>query len=357
MRAPKMSRILVAATLAALLATNPFDSQAADPGTTWPRRTPTEVGLNVAKLNELRAATGWTSGNATLRGFVVKNGFQVYSWGNVAQRGDWASAVKPLMSTMLFYAVDELKTSGVNARIFQYGWPLIGPDQQITWLQLGAMTSGYGFPDEGPGARWAYNDWATALYCRTLFTQSGDSISVFGQTMAQAVAQRLSPLQFQDGGVIGAGRNGCQLFTSIRDAARIGQFWMNRGAWRGVQRLPTSYFDNFGKSQVDANLPKTAGSPTDDYLHVAGTTGGGPNQTQFDGRGRYGFNWWFNEPLHAWASAPTDTFAAMGHHNAESIFIIPSRQIVFTCKCKNSAPENIVADGNRYLRLLIEAHQ
>jgi hypothetical protein len=320
---------------------------AVDPGTTWATRTPAQVGLDVNKLNELRAATGWTSGSTTFRGFVVKNGFQVYSWGNVAQRGDWAAAVKPLMSTMLFYAVREGKTSGVNARIFQYGWPLTLPDQSITFHHLANMVSGYALP-ENPGARWGYNDYAIALYCKTLFPK------VFKQTMAQVVAPRLAALQFQDGGVIGSGRNGCQLFTSVRDAARIGWFWMNKGRWRGSQLLPTSYFDNFRKNQVSPTLPRTAGGPIDDYLGV-GSTGGGTNQN-FTGQGRYGYNWWFNTPKTAWPSAPADTFAAIGHQNAEPIFVIPSLQVVFTCKCRNSSTAALLSDADRYLRLIVQAH-
>lgn len=334
------------------------NSHAADPGATWPTRTPAQAGLNVAKLNELRAATGWTSGSTTFRGFVVKNGFQVYSWGNVAQKGDWASAIKPVITTAKAIAIKEGRITGMNDRVGRFGWAVTQPDASITFAHLGNMVSGYGLP-ENPGAAWAYNDWGVALDCRTLFTQPGDAVSAFGQTMTQVIHSRLASLQFQDGGVVGAGRNGCQLFASIRDAARLGQFWMNRGRWRGVQIIPAAFFTSFWRNLVSATLPRTAGSPTNDYLMVAGSTGGGPNQTQFDGRGRYGSYVWFNSPKRAWTSAPTDAFAAIGHHNAEPIFVIPSLQIVFTCKCRNSAANGpaIVADGNQYLRLLVEAHQ
>ena len=156
---------------------------------------------------------------------------------------------------MLFFAIKELKTSGVNARISQYGWPMTVPDQSITWHHLANMVSGYALP-ENPGARWGYNDYAISLYCKTLFPK------VFEQTMASVAASRLGTLQFQDGAVIGSGRGGCQLFTSVRDAARIGWFWLNKGRWRGVQLLPASYFDNYRKNQVSATLPRTAGGPS-----------------------------------------------------------------------------------------------
>ena len=189
---------------AAVLVLTSSATLAVDPGAAWLTRTPAQAGLNVTKLNELRAATGWTSGS-TLRGAIIKDGYLVYSWGNIALRGDWASSMKPVMSTMLFYAINEGRTTGVNDRVYRFGWPTTVADQSITWMHLGSMTSGYALADN-PGARWAYNDYAISLYCRTLFTQAGDSVSVFGQTMAQVVANRFARLQFQDGGIIGSGR-------------------------------------------------------------------------------------------------------------------------------------------------------
>jgi hypothetical protein len=335
------------ATAAFVLVITSSGAHAVDPGTSWATRTPAQVGLITTKLDALRDATGWTPGS-TFRGVVIKNGYLVYSWGDPKLKGDWASAVKPVMSTMLFFAIKELKTSGVNARIYQYGWPMTIPDQSVTWHHLANMVSGYALP-ENPGARWGYNDYAISLYCKTLFPK------VFEQTLVDVASARLGPLQFQDGAIIGSGRGGCQLFTSVRDAARIGWFWLNKGRWQGVQRLPASYFDNYRKNQVSATLPRTAGGPIDDYLGV-GTSGGDTNQ-DFPGQGRYGYNWWFNQPKVSWPSAPADTFAAIGHRNAESIFVIPSRQLVFTCKCKNSATATAqFSDADKYLRLLVEAH-
>jgi hypothetical protein len=348
-------RVSPAATLLFALFFCIVPALAADPGTFWPTCTPASLGLIDAKLDELRAATGWTATSTTYRGFVAKSGCKVKSWGSEKQKADWASAVKPLMSTMLFWAIKEGRTSGVNAKIAPYGWDMTAPDQSMTWRHLANMISGYALPDN-PGAAWAYNDYGIALYCKTLFPQ------VYEQTMATVVADRLAALQFEDGGVIGSGRNGCQLYTSVRDAARIGQFWMNKGRWQGVQLLPASYFDNFRKNQVAATLPRSAycrpdstDCPLDDYLGVS-STGGSPNQ-DFTLQGAYGYNWWFNTPRHLFSAGPSDTFMAVGHNGAEPIIVIPSLQIVFACKCKN-APSfaEALANINTYLRLIVEAH-
>jgi CubicO group peptidase (beta-lactamase class C family) len=350
------TKLFVAACAAALFATNP--SNAADPGTSWPVRTPAQSGMTAAECTSLAKATGWVSNTATpsFAGFVVEEGFQICMWGNPTKRFDWASAVKPVMSTMLFYAIDEGRTSGVNARIAQYGWALTDPDQSITFHHLANQTSGYALP-ENPGARWGYNDYAIALYCKTLAispsTVPGAKAphTVFPTTMLQTVASRFAVLQFQDGGIMGNGRSGCQLFASPRDFARVGQFWMNKGVWRGTQRLPRPYFDSFQKNQVDPALPRTAGGAPSDYLGV-GSTGGNANQNIL-GQGSYGYNWTFNRPTVRWPSAPADTFQARGHHNGEAMFVIPSLQLIMAWKGKVSADAAVYSDANRYLSLLI----
>jgi CubicO group peptidase (beta-lactamase class C family) len=311
------------------------------PTSQWQTRTPAQVGLTTSKLDEFRRATG----NKT--GVVIKDGYLVYNWGSIGAKIDWASAGKPLISTMLFYAIKEFKLSGVNARIADLGWDLIEKDQTMTFRDLANMTSGYALP-ERPGAAWGYNDYAITLYNKSLFER------VFKQKPDEVVraASRLGVLQFQDGTLYGTARGGYGLVTSPRDFARIGWFWLNKGNWRGTQRLPASYFDSYMKPQVPANLPRTAGG-TNDYLHI-GTTGGTTNQN-FPGQGTYGYNWWFNSNRMIWPDAPADTIQARGHNNSESMFIIPSRGMVVAFKGNNSTSANAFADANRYLKILMQA--
>ena len=75
----------------------------------WATRTPAQVELNMAKLDELRAATGWTSSTTAYRGVIIKNGY-------LATAGAASAAVRlgvggeAGMSTMLLYAINEGKT-------------------------------------------------------------------------------------------------------------------------------------------------------------------------------------------------------------------------------------------------------
>jgi hypothetical protein len=92
---------------------------------------------------------------------------------------------------------------------------------------------------------------------------------------------------------------------------------------------------------------------TNDYLHI-GTFGGGTNQA-LPGQGRYGYHLWFNPDRVTWPDAPSDTFQARGHNNAESMFVIPSRNLVVAFRGKDSTSAKAFADANGYLKILMQA--
>jgi len=134
------------------------------PGETWPTRTPEQVGLSLAKLDELR---DWVGG----RGCVVRHGYMVYAWGDQARSGDVASAMKPVVSTLLFLAIQEGKLKSADDPVSDFEPRLKeinhGKDAAITWRHLASQTSGYGLT-ELPGQAYSYNDYALALYYDTL---------------------------------------------------------------------------------------------------------------------------------------------------------------------------------------------
>jgi hypothetical protein len=329
--------------LAVALILHPANAQTVlvDPAKEWATRNPEQVGLVKSKLDAFREATG------NMTGVIIKDGYLVYSWGNISAKFDWASAGKPVASTMLFYAIKENKLTGPNDLIVDAGWELKDKDQSMTYHDLANMVSGYALPEE-PGAAWGYNDYAIMLYHKTLFER------VFKEApdkVARA-SSRLGVLQFQDGSLYGTARGGYAVQTSPRDFARIGWFWLRKGKWRGTQRLPERYFDTYMNPQVPPGLPRTAGG-IDDYLGI-GTYGGGTNQASPD-QGRYGYNWWFNPNQTTWPDAPADTIQARGHRNRESMFVIPSRNLVVAFKGNNSKAGKTFSDANGYLKILMEA--
>jgi len=344
------ARLLNAAWGVLLLAMALSAAQADEPrfpGKDWESGPPAALGMSAEKLDQLAEYLGG-------RGCVVKDGFVVKTWGDQAQRSDWLSSVKPVLSTLLFFAVEEGLVRSVDQPIADLGWDLKPKDRTMTFRHLGAMTSGYARP-EAPGAAWAYNDFAIQLYQKTLFDK------VF-KADARAVAEdsgRLGALGPQDGLEFGSRR---RLSASVRDFARIAWFWLNRGRWGERQVLPRRYFDEYMRPQTPKNLPATQKAATDDYLGIGSYGGGSDHFTQF-GAGIYGFNWWFNDTgrLHpdarTWPDAPPDTFMSIGAGGNNSV-IIPSLGLVLASARGNWGDldaGNPDSRFNRCIRLLVEA--
>jgi CubicO group peptidase (beta-lactamase class C family) len=293
------------------------------PGETWQTRKATAAGLDTAKLDKFAKAVGGD-------GVVIRNGYLVKSWGRPERRADWASSCKPVISTLLLFAVQEGKLKSVDDPVrpwVQKKWSskdLIEKDRTMTFRHLADMTSGYS-RGELPGTHWAYNDYAIKLYAN-LMTE------VLGTSLNDAALSRFKPLGFQDGDLFGS-RGGAGVNTSPRDFARVGWFWLNKGHWADKQILPRKFFTNYCKPDVPRNLPRTKQSGKD-YLGI-GTHGGGTDQN-FPGQGVYGFNWWFNSEMSGGEkflpSLPDDTFCTIGHVGKEVMVIIPSWQMVVAAR-------------------------
>jgi len=222
--------------------------------------------------------------------------------------GGLAFLAKPVLSTLLFFAIQEGKLSGVDTPIESFGWKLSAKDRGITFRQLANMVSGYARP-ETPGAAWAYNDYAIQLYQLTLF----DKVFREEPEAAAMHPRRLGALGLEDGLAFSANR---RLSASVRDFARIAWFWLNRGNW-GASNCSTGVSSTSMPPAGSLQTPQTAQAKTDDYLEI-GTFGGGSDHFTEYGAGIYGFNWWFNSTgrLHpdrrTWPAAPADAFMSIG---------------------------------------------
>jgi hypothetical protein len=190
------------------------NSKAADgvPGKIWLSKQPSDVGLDTNKLGDFADAIGGD-------GVIVCDAFIVKIWGRPERRADWASSAKPVISTLLLFAVQEGKLKSVDDPVrpwVQKRWPgkdLIDKDRSMTFRHLADMTSGYSRAEE-PGTHWAYNDLAINLYRHLM-------VEVLGEPLNDAAKKRLAPLQFQDGDLFGS-RGGAGLNTGPRDFACVG---------------------------------------------------------------------------------------------------------------------------------------
>lgn len=316
----------------------------------WAQKSGAELGLDEKLLDEVAAALG-------SRGCIVKDGYVVKSWGSQSEKGDWASSAKPVLSTLLMFAMKEGKIKSFDQPIVEFGWPLSEKDKGITFRHLASMTSGYARP-EGPGQAWAYNDYAIQLYQQTLFDKvfQGDPKQVFHDP------SRFGVLQLQDG--FDFRPTNRRMRASVRDFARVAWFWMNRGQWDGREILPRAYFDENMRPQVPANILLSVKAATDDYLKI-GTYGGESNHFSIAGPGIYGFNWWFNAegPTHpeqiTWPDAPPDTVMSLGVRGNCSAMIPSLNLLVVAANADwgNNEPGIVDSKANQRLKLITAAGQ
>jgi hypothetical protein len=318
------------------------------PGATWETRTPAEAGLDAATLDRLAARIGGV-------GSIVRHGYMVKTWGDQTAKADWASTSKPVMNTLLFFAVHENRISALEDPIEKWvlagtGATLRAEDKSMTFSHLMNMTSGYATV-EPPGAAWAYNDFAVNLKNRL-------TGAIFGEPLDAPLRARLGPLQLEDGALMTT-RGGYGVSTTTRDFARVAWFWLNRGNWRGEQILPEELFDRYMKTQVPGTMPRTTGLDVD-YLNV-GTAGGGMDQSEF-GPGQFGMSWWFNDTvgttgLRPFPDSPLDMIQAHGHWGREMIVMIPSLNLVVATRGTwgSFVPGDASSGVNERLRLLTSA--
>jgi CubicO group peptidase (beta-lactamase class C family) len=326
------------------------------PAAAWETRTPEQVGLSQAKLDALRDLVGG-------RGCVVRHGYMVYSWGDQAKSGDVASAVKPVISTLLLLAVQEGKLKSVDDRVADFEPQLkdlnAGKDAAITWRHLASQTSGYGLT-EAPGKAYAYNDYALALYHDVLTRKvfNGDGTHILKTRLADT-------LQFQDSytfEAFGPNDRPGRLAVSCRDFARFGLLYLRGGKWKDQQVIREDLVKLATSSPLAADTPLTEAKDAD-MLPKQRSLGGGKNITRV-GPGYYSFNWWLNgtnkDGKRLYADAPPDTYVASGHGGQRALWIIPSLDLIVCwndakIKDHDASPGNPDSQCNQAARLMKEA--
>lgn len=351
-----LSLLIGAALVTGPEASAPAEEHAVYPHPQWETRTPEQMGLDGRKLDQLRDLAGG-------RGCVVRGGYLVYTWGDPARSGDIASAVKPVISTLLLLGIQEglLRSvddpvAGVEPRLKELNG---GKDAAITWRHLAFQTSGYGLV-EPPGAAYSYNDYALALYYDTLMGQ------VFRDEGDHVLKTRLAePLHFQDPCTFQAfgpkDRPG-RLALSPRDLARFGLLYLRGGRWEGKQLLRAELLRMAISSPLAPDTPRASGREAA-MLPGQRSLGGGKSITPV-GPGYYSFNWWLNgldrQGRRLWVHAPPDAYAASGHGGKRMLWVLPNLDLVVswndtTLDDHDACPGNSDAKVNRAIRLVVES--
>jgi CubicO group peptidase (beta-lactamase class C family) len=323
------------------------------PGKMWTLNTPAQAGLDAAKLGAFRDFVGG-------RGCVVRGGNQVFSWGDVAKRGDIASAVKPWFVHLLLLlfeggiikSLDE-PVARWEPRLDKLNAGLGFKDRKITWRHLANQTSCYGVAEE-PGAAFDYSDYNMALFFDTLLKTYKTDYAHVDRDVLQT--QLTGLIECEDNPsflAFGEKDRPGRLAVSVRDACRFGLLYLHKGNWNGKQLLSPKLTEMAIASPLSNAIPRTAGKKST-MIDGQRSIGGGNNQT--DHLGSYSFAWWTNgidrEGKRHWSAAPLDTVAALGHGGKRAIVLMPGRDIVVSwneAKIKGREMEN------QALRLLIES--
>lgn len=298
-------------------------SQSIIPGDAWAACRPADAALDDRQLHALAELVQG-------RGCVARGGQMVFTWGDPSASSDLASAAKPVLSTLMLIAVQEgLLTSpddrlaAVDPRLAELNG---GKDAGITWRHLASQTSGYGL-SEPPGAAYAYNDFALALYYQTLMER------VYQADGTQVLASRLAgPLGFQDPYTYDTFPNDRpgRLSLSVRDFARFGLLYLREGRWNGTQVVRPDLLRMAVSSPIPANMPHTSRIYAD--MLPGQRSMGGTRHITTEGPGFYSFNWWLNWSRDlgraAYPALPPDTFLASGHGSQKALWVVPAWDLV-----------------------------
>ena len=273
-------------------------------------------------------------------GMILKNGYQIASWGSVERVDMTFSVTKSYLSTVAGLAVDRNLISP-KEKVSKIIWDTTfdgNHNSQITWEHLlnqssdwsGTLWGGHDWADRPPskgsiddwknrafsipGTQFEYNDVRVNLLAYSL-------LNVWRKPLPQVLKEYImDPIGASsswrwygynnswielDGqrtqSVSGGGHSGGGLFINTLDHARFGLLFLNDGAWNGNQL-------------ISKNWIKEATTPS-------------PAQIS------YGYMWWLNKKGtdRFWQGVPQNVFYASGF-GGNYIVIIPDEDIVIVTR-------------------------
>jgi len=294
---------------------------APDPPFEWPVEAPAAHGMDAALLASLPDALAQTKITSAL---VVRDGAIVSEW--YADGFDETtvfpmhSCSKTFTGTIVGAALDDGLIGSLDDPISDYLPQAAGTDKaDITIRQLLCQTSGIRWyewngreesfwglynaenwvdyvlsqpMDYAPGTTFTYTTGGSHLLAAIVQAAAGKSSAEYGWERLFA-AMDLDSIEWNaDPQGVTDGGNGVRLTS--RDAAKLGQLYLNGGVWEGKRLLSEDWIEQ-------ATQQQSAGS--------AGRSG------------RYGYQWW----LQTFSGYPT--YYAMGF-GGQFVFVVPSLDLV-----------------------------
>ena len=283
---------------------------------------------------------GPTKKRGSPAGMIIKNGYQIASWGSVERVDMTFSVTKSYLSTVAGLAVDRNLISP-KEKVSKIIWDTTfdgNHNSQITWEHLlnqssdwsGTLWGGHDWADRPPskgsiddwknrafsipGTQFEYNDVRVNLLAYSL-------LNVWRKPLPQVLKEYImDPIGASsswrwygynnswielDGqraqSVSGGGHSGGGLFINTLDHARFGLLFLNDGAWKGNRLISKNWIK-------DATTPSPANIS-------------------------YGYMWWLNKKgtNRFWEGVPQNVFYASGF-GGNYIVIIPDEDIVIVTR-------------------------
>ncbi|RPI53040.1 MAG: class C beta-lactamase-related serine hydrolase [Acidobacteria bacterium] len=339
------------------------------PAGEWARKTPAELGMDAARLNEavefMRAnetqsprrdfsdqeivngklLASMPTERAGSNGLVIRRGYIVAEWGETARPDPTYSVAKSMLATVAGIALDRGLIPSVDdpvAKVVKDGGYDTPQNSRVTWrhhLQQESEWEGelwgknanfigreaFGRAErkpraiQAPGAFYEYNDVRMNRFALSLLRVFRKQIpDVFRDEVMNPIGASstwkwvpyTNAYVDIDGkrmaSVAGGTRWGGGMWINSYDMARFGLLWLRNGKWGDRQIVSPGYV-------------KMATTPS---RH-------GPD---------YGFLWWLNTKQGLWPGSPTDAYRAVGQ-GGNIIFISPSHDLVVVWRWSAQAGE------------------
>jgi CubicO group peptidase (beta-lactamase class C family) len=297
--------------------------------------------IDFAKSNEYNGERdhqilGPTKKRGGPAGIILKNGYQIASWGETKRVDMTFSVTKSYLSTVAGLAVDRgffKPTDTVANSVWDTTFDG-AHNQQITWEQLlnqssdwsGTLWGSHDWADRPPSTG-SIDDWKNRTFHSpgTHFEYNDVRVNILAYSLLQVWRKPLPQILKEnimdpigatnswrwygyknswvelDGNrmqsVSGGGHSGGGLFINTEDHARFGLLFLNKGNWNGTQLLSKAWVEN-----------ATASSPA---------------------KINYGYMWWLNKkgtPRY-WEGIPENVYYAAGF-GGNFIVIIPDEDMV-----------------------------
>jgi CubicO group peptidase (beta-lactamase class C family) len=298
------------------------------PGESWSWKAPEKAGFSAEKLAAFSARVGGD-------GCLVHGGEMIHAWGDIDQRRNVASSIKPIYAFLTYKAIEIGRLDSLDDLVVNWVPELDDlnaaaeyKDREITFRHLLEQTSGYGL-EEKPGESFAYNDYATGLLVWALFYRVYDRPPkeyddvLNGELLGAVLGFEDEPtaISFR----VPRGR----IRISARDMARFALLYLRGGSWQGRRFLREDLFREALRPPLPDDFPRTSGEEAE-LLEQVVSIGGGKDEKHH--AGSLGHFWWHNDrtPDGNWLlpDAPPETFLGVGYGGRSAMVVIPELDLV-----------------------------